>query len=90
MGEKVILPDEVKVCCTCTYWDGERRVDEDSRMVVVEPDCEGECLLQEAQKEGLRDMRAESDCAWAPIHEAEEHPSPVSEPGTDESSGRGG
>jgi hypothetical protein len=26
MAEKLILPNEVKVCATCSYWDGERLV----------------------------------------------------------------
>ena len=27
MVDKLILPAEVKVCATCSYWDGERRDD---------------------------------------------------------------
>jgi hypothetical protein len=38
MAEKLILPNEVKVCATCTYWDGERQVDDDMKLVVVSDD----------------------------------------------------
>jgi len=64
MAEKLILPTEVKVCATCSYWDGERQVDPDMKVVVVDGDCQGECLVQEAGKPGLHDVRCECDCLW--------------------------
>ena len=42
MAEKLILPAEVKICATCTYWDGERQVDAEMKLVVVADDCTGE------------------------------------------------
>ncbi|MEY4592616.1 MAG: hypothetical protein RIR18_1511 [Pseudomonadota bacterium] len=62
--QKIILPAEVKVCGTCTYWDGERQVDNDNQLVVVASDCEGECLVQEVPKNALQDTRQECDCEW--------------------------
>jgi len=64
MAEKLILPTEVKVCATCSYWDGERQVDEEMKLVVVSDECQGECLVQGACKPGLHDVRAECDCIW--------------------------
>lgn len=55
MKPKLILPAEVKVCATCSYWDGERKVDTELRLVVVEEGCEGECLVQEKCCSGLSD-----------------------------------
>lgn len=62
--DKVILPAEVKVCATCSYWDGERQVDEEMKMVVVAGECQGECLVQETAKPALQDVRCEADCLW--------------------------
>lgn len=64
MTEKVILPAEVKVCGTCTYWDGERQVDPDNQLVVISSECEGECLVQESPKKALHDVRLECECEW--------------------------
>lgn len=64
MAEKLILPTEVKVCATCSYWDGERHVDADMRIVVVSDECQGECLVQETQKLALQDVRKERACIW--------------------------
>ena len=64
MAEKLILPTEVKVCATCSYWDGDRQVDAEMKVVVVADDCQGECLVQEAAKPGLHDVRAECSCMW--------------------------
>jgi hypothetical protein len=64
MAEKLILPTEVKVCATCSFWDGERQVDSDMKVVVVSEHCEGECLVQEKTKPGLHDVRLECDCLW--------------------------
>jgi hypothetical protein len=64
MSEKLILPAEVKVCATCTYWDGERHIDSEMKLVVVEEECCGECLVVEASKHGLHDIRQDSRCIW--------------------------
>ncbi|HMT80829.1 MAG TPA: hypothetical protein PKD66_10685 [Azonexus sp.] len=64
MAEKLILPTEVKVCATCSFWDGERQVDTEMKLVVVSDECAGECLVQEEIKPGLHDVRAECGCIW--------------------------
>lgn len=64
MAEKLILPTEVKVCATCSFWDGERQVDNEMKLVVVSEECVGECLVQEEAKPGLHDVRAECECMW--------------------------
>jgi len=64
MAEKIILPTEVKVCATCSYWDGERQVDAEMQVVVVSDACHGECLAQEELKPGLHDVRHECSCIW--------------------------
>lgn len=76
MAEKLILPIEVKVCATCSYWDGERQVDPDMKVVVVSSECQGNCLVQEADKPGLHDVRRECDCLWEDLE-----PDNVVEPG---------
>lgn len=65
--EKIILPAEVKVCATCSYWDGERQVDPEMHVVVIADDCHGECLAQELDKPGLHDVRQEHVCIWEDI-----------------------
>lgn len=67
MNNKIILPAEVKVCATCSYWDGERQVDEDMQVVVVDENCHGECLAQETDKPGLHDIRGEHECIWEDV-----------------------
>ena len=64
MAEKLILPAEVKVCATCTYWDGERQVDADMKLVVVDDDCIGECLVQGSEKAASHDSRIDRSCIW--------------------------
>ncbi|MCL2635373.1 MAG: hypothetical protein FWD50_01930 [Betaproteobacteria bacterium] len=64
MAGKLILPTEVKICATCSYWDGERRVDADMNVVVVDDACLGECLVQGRMKPGLHDVRQECACIW--------------------------
>ncbi len=68
MAEKLILPTEVKVCATCSFWDGERQVDSDMKLVVVSEHCEGECLVQEKSKPGLHDVRQECACLWEDLN----------------------
>ncbi len=64
MEKKLILPTEVKVCATCSYWDGERHVDEELSLVVVAEECRGECLVRETECDALHDVRALHNCAW--------------------------
>ena len=64
MSEKLILPTELQVCATCSFWDGERVVDDELKVVVVDKDCEGECLVQGEHKPGVHDVRKECDCIW--------------------------
>lgn len=64
MADKLIVPTEVKVCATCSYWDGERQVDSEMQLVVVSGECQGECLVQEEHKPGLHDVRQERTCLW--------------------------
>ena len=65
---KLILPTEVKVCATCTYWDGVRSVDEDLRVVVVCESCEGECLVREVPMPALRAVYQDTGCLWDDPH----------------------
>jgi hypothetical protein len=67
MNNKIILPAEVKVCATCSYWDGERQVDDEMQVVVVDENCHGECLAQEVDKPGLHDIRGEHQCIWEDV-----------------------
>lgn len=62
--EKLILPTEIRVCATCSYWDGERHVDEEVRVVVVDKSCEGECMAQDKKTPGVHDIRCECACMW--------------------------
>ncbi len=64
MPRKLILPAEIKVCATCSYWDGERKVNPETRVVVVSESCAGECIVKEAERCGLNDVRGEPGCAW--------------------------
>lgn len=64
MAEKLILPAEVKVCATCSYWDGERQVDTEMKLVVVAEGSEGECLVSANRKPAVNDVRSECDCMW--------------------------
>ena len=64
MAGKLILPTEVKVCATCSYWDGDRHVDAEMKLVVVAHDCDGECMVQEVRKPGVSDVRLERGCMW--------------------------
>ncbi|MFV0371631.1 MAG: hypothetical protein ACK5JI_08365 [Azonexus sp.] len=62
--DKLILPTEVRVCATCSYWDGERQVDDEMKLVVVDCECEGECLVQESARSGLRPAQHAGECLW--------------------------
>ncbi len=61
---KLILPAELKVCATCTYWDGVRSVDEELRVVVVCESCEGECLVRDVSMRALRAVYQDTGCLW--------------------------
>jgi hypothetical protein len=78
---KLILPAEIEICATCTYWDGERSVDGDVRVVVVCESCQGECLLREAQTPGLSPAHGDGACLWDDLDVGE----PPSEGGEPES-----
>ena len=75
MSQKLILPTEVRVCATCSYWDGQRHVDGEVNVVVVDDQCEGECLVQEAGKPGVHDIRHECLCMWESLNPDEAPPS---------------
>lgn len=66
MERKLILPAEIKVCATCSYWDGERKVDPELSLVVVAESCEGECLVQEKCCGSLDSVRRPGgrECSW--------------------------
>lgn len=65
MTPKLIIPAEVKVCATCSYWDGERKVDPELRVIVVADSCEGECLVQGKCCQGLnQEGKWRDDCLW--------------------------
>jgi len=65
MDRKLILPAEVKVCATCSYWDGERKVDAELQVVVVNENVAGECLVRETDFPSTQDVRCiDGDCAW--------------------------
>lgn len=65
MERKLILPAEIKVCATCSYWDGERKVDEELSLVVVAESSEGLCLVQDKSCGSLDSVRrGERECSW--------------------------
>lgn len=68
-SNKLILPAEVKVCATCSYWDGERKVDDEVKVVVVSDSCAGECLLREQALHGLTHAEKIRNCLWEQLGE---------------------
>lgn len=65
MSPKLIVPAEVKVCATCSYWDGERKVDPELRVVVVDDGSDGECLVHGTSCNGLNcEDERKDDCIW--------------------------
>jgi hypothetical protein len=65
MGKKLILLAEIRVCATCSYWDGERTVDPELAVVVVEENCSGECLVENRLRLGLNnEFQRRDDCLW--------------------------
>lgn len=63
MARKLILPAEAKVCATCSYWDGERIVDPEVGVVIVEDAASGECLICECARRALL-ARVDEGCDW--------------------------
>ncbi len=74
MSKKLIVPAEVKICATCSYWDGERQVDTELRTVVVDDKCQGHCLVQDVTRCAMTDeFEFFPDCLWE--HLAPDEPS---------------
>jgi len=63
-GKMLIIPTEVKVCATCSYWDGDRSVDREVQVVVVDHECSGECLVHAQAMPALWDTRQDCECLW--------------------------
>jgi hypothetical protein len=70
-ADKLILPCEVRVCATCSFWDGERQVDGDARLVVVGESCSGECLLRKQRTPCTLTGQGLKVCDWESLPEAE-------------------
>ena len=73
-AQKLIVPAEIKVCATCSYWDGERQVDAEMHVVVVDAACAGECLAKEKPREALNDVRQENGCIWEDLEGEQTEP----------------
>ena len=69
-GGKLLLPCELRVCATCSFWDGERRVDGDARLVVVAEVCSGECLLRGQHTPCTLTGQGLNVCDWESLPEA--------------------
>ena len=67
MSRKLILPAESKVCATCSFWDGERRVDEEVGVVVIDDGVEGVCLVHDEELPATMLSRVDPTCAWEPL-----------------------
>ena len=75
MSKKLILPAEFKICATCSYWDGERKIDPELRVVVVDDECAGKCLVQDKSCQGLNDeFEWRDDCLWEHLAPDTPHP----------------
>ncbi|HEY5763032.1 MAG TPA: hypothetical protein VIS73_07470 [Rhodocyclaceae bacterium] len=66
---KLIIPTEIKLCATCSYWDGERKVDDEINVVIVSESCEGTCLYREDPKQALTDVRKVCGCMWEDLRD---------------------
>ncbi|MDR2614376.1 MAG: hypothetical protein LBC91_03530 [Candidatus Accumulibacter sp.] len=65
MNEKLILPAELKLCATCSFWDGDRKLDSELAVVVVDANCRGKCLAENECRQGLNDeFEWRDDCLW--------------------------
>ncbi|HET9699431.1 MAG TPA: hypothetical protein VFP70_00765 [Burkholderiales bacterium] len=69
-ADKLILPLELQVCATCSFWDGERQVDDDARLVVVKHTCSGECLLRGQHTPCTLTSQRLNVCDWDPLPES--------------------
>ena len=79
MSKKLILPAELKVCATCSYWAGVRKVDPEMAVVVVDEDCAGECLVRCQNRRGLdSEPIRNKDCLWE--HLAPDRPDETENP----------
>ncbi|MDR3221960.1 MAG: hypothetical protein LBU46_08165 [Candidatus Accumulibacter sp.] len=68
MNKKLILPAEIKICATCSFWDGARKIDSELAIVVVEESCQGECLVENKYCQGLNnEFEWRDDCLWEPL-----------------------
>ena len=72
MAEKLVLPNEVPLCGTCSYWDGKRKVDEESQLVVVESNTHGTCIITEKQRPALYANPKQHACLWEDLNPLEE------------------
>lgn len=77
MSRKLILPAEAKVCATCSFWDGERNVDTEVGLVVVEEGSAGECLVRESPLPGLLSSADDPECQWEHLAPDETEPEEV-------------
>lgn len=68
----VFLPAETEVCATCSYWDGERKVDEDLKLVIINADQQGTCLVKDQSKLALFPKHLEYNCLWEDLHTTNE------------------
>ena len=77
MIKKLILPAELRVCATCSYWDGNRNIDPELAVVVVEENCQGECLVRCQNRHGLDDEPIQNriNCLWE--HLAPDNQAPI-------------
>ena len=71
---KLILPCELRVCATCSFWDGRRQVDGEARLVVVTEACAGECMLRGQATPCTLTGKGLDVCAWESLPEADAPP----------------
>lgn len=65
MVKKLIIPAELKICATCSYWDGMRKIDPELRVVVIDECAEGECLAKCECRQGLNnEFERDKNCLW--------------------------
>ena len=65
MNQKLIIPAEIKICATCSYWDGERKIDPKLGLVIVSDDSEGDCLPQSKKCRAINnEFHWQEDCLW--------------------------
>ena len=73
MSKKFIVPAEVMICATCSYWDGDRKFDPELQVVVIDESCTGHCLVQGECRQGMTDeFEFYPECLWE--HIAEDDP----------------